>query len=178
MTRLPRRTLPALLTGLVLLGLSALVVVSCVQVVAGDTPLLPFDALHRAAAAVTLSDAPVLGASALLAVLGVVLLGSAVLPGTPDVLPLASHVGGAAAGVARRDLARDLARHAGRSDGITAARASITARTVRVTARTPLRDRTGLADRVRTAVDERMAEIDPARSPRVRVRVVTDRRTP
>ena len=87
-------------------------------------------------------------------------------------------MGGAAAGVARRDLARDLARHAGRSDGITAARASVTARTVRVTARTPLRDRTGLADRVRTAVDERMAEIDPARSPRVRVRVVTDRRTP
>jgi CHASE2 domain-containing sensor protein len=70
-------------------------------------------ALRRAApaaAAVTLADAPVLGASALLAVLGVVLL--------------------------------------------------------------------GLADRVRAAVDERMAEIEPARSPRVRVRVVTDRRTP
>ena len=79
------------------------------------------------------------------------------------------------AGVARNGLARDLAAHARRADGITTARVRVDARTVRVTAGTPLRDHTGLADNVRTAVDTRLAEIELARVPRLRVHIVPDR---
>jgi hypothetical protein len=177
MTRLPRRTVPAVLAGLALLTMSVLVAVSCVQLIAGNPPLLPFAALGRAAASVTLADSRVLAAGGLLALLGAVLLVCALLPGTPHVLPLAPRDGGAAAGVGRRGLANDLAGCARRTDGITAARVNVGARTVRVTARTMLRDRSGLAERVHGAIGARLAEVGLARDPRVRVRVVPDRST-
>ena len=175
MTRLPRRTVPALVTGLILLATSVLVGVSCVQVIAGAPPLLPFDALHEAATSATMADPPVLAAGGLLSLLGVVLLACALLPGVPQVLPLAAHDGGATAGVSRHGLGRDLAGCVLRTDGITAARVKVGVRTVRVKARTPLRDRSGLADRIVTAVTSRLADIELARTPDVRVRVASDR---
>jgi hypothetical protein len=175
MTRLPRRTVPAVLVGLALLTMSVLVAVSCVQTIAGKPPLLPFAASGRAAASVTLADPRVLTTGGVLALLGAVLLVCALLPGTPQVLPLAARDGGAAAGVGRQGLARDLAGCARRTDGVTAARVDVGARTVRVTARTLLRDRSGVAERVRGAIDARLVEVGLAREPRVRVRVVPDR---
>ena len=177
MTRLPRRTVPALMVGFVLLATSVLVAASCFQVIAGVPPLLPFAALGRAAASLTPADPPVLVAGGLLALLGAVLLVSALLPGTPQVLPLAVRDGGASAGVTRQSLARDLAAHARRTDGISVARVSVGARTIRATARTPLRDPSGLAERVRAALNARLAEVELARTPRVRVHIVPDRST-
>ena len=177
MNRLPRRTVPALVVGLVLLGACVLVAVSCVQTIAGIPPALPFGALGRALSSLTLGDPRVLAAGGLLVLIGAVLLLCAVLPGTPQVFSLAAHEGGAAAGVARHGLARDLAARARRTDGITAARVDLGARTVRVTARTPLRDHSGLAERVRAGIDARLAEVELARDPRVRVRIVPDRST-
>ena len=177
MSRLPRRTVPALAAGLVLLAACVLVAVSCVQTIAGAPPLLPFAALGRAANSLTLADQRVLAAGGLLALLGAVLLVCALLPGTPQVLALAAHEGGAAAGVGRHGLARDLAARARRTDGITGAQVDVGARTVRVTARTPLRDHSGLAARVRAGIDGRLAEVELARVPRVRVRIVPDRST-
>jgi uncharacterized protein DUF6286 len=177
MTRLPRRTVPALIVALLLLVASVLVGVSCVQTIAGVPPLLAFDTLGRTAASFTLADPPVLAAGGLLALLGTVLLLCALLPGTPQVLPLAAHEGGAVAGVARNGLARDLVAHARRVDGITAVRVNVGARTIRATAGTPLRDHSGLADNVRAAIGTRLAEIELARVPRIRVQVVPDRST-
>ena len=175
MTRLPRRTVPALVVALLLLVASVVVGVSCVQMIAGIPPLLAFDAIGRTAASSTLADPTVLAAGGLLAVAGMVLLLCALLPGTPQVLPLAARKGGAVAGVARHGLARDLAVHARRTDGITTARVTVGARIVRVTAGTPLRDHSGLADKVRSAVDTRLADVELARIPRLRVHVVHDR---
>ena len=104
-----------------------------------------------------------------------VLLLCALLPGTPHVLPLAKDGYGAVAGVARHGLARDLATYARRADGITTVRVRVGAGTVRATAATPLRDHSGLADKVRTAVDTRLADVELARTPRLRVHVVPDR---
>jgi hypothetical protein len=177
MTRLPRRTVPALIVALVLLVTSVLVGVSCVQTIAGVPPLIAFDTLGRTAAAFTLADPQVLAAGGLLALLGAVLLLCALIPGTPQVLPLAAHERGAVAGVARHGLARDLAAHARRTDGITTMRISVGARTVRATAGTPLRDHSGLADNVRVAIGTRLAEVELARVPRIRVHVVSDRST-
>lgn len=175
MTRLSRRTVPALVVALLLLAASVVVGVSCVQTIAGVPPLLAFDTLGRTAAASTLADPGVLAAGALSVLLGTALLLCALLPGAPQVLPLAAHEGGAVAGVTRSGLGRDLAAHARRADGMTTARVSISARTIRVTAGTPLRDHTGLADKVRTVVDTRLAEVELARVPRLRVHVVRDR---
>jgi hypothetical protein len=58
---------------------SVSVAVSCVQTIAGVPPLLAFDTLGRTAAS-TLADPKVLGAGALLALLGTVLLLCALLP--------------------------------------------------------------------------------------------------
>jgi hypothetical protein len=175
MTRLPRRTVPALVVAVVLLAVSVVVGVSCVQTIAGVRPLVAFDTLGRAAASLTLADSPVLAAGGLFVLLGGVLLLCALLPGTPHVLPLAKSGYGAAAGVARHGLARDLAAHARRADGITTVRVRVGARTVRATAGTPLRDHSGLADNVRAALDARLAEFDLARVPRIRVHIVRDR---
>ena len=175
MTRLPRRTVPALIVALVLLVVSVVVGVSCVQTIAGLPPLLAFDALGRAAAAVTLADPRVLTAGGVFVLLGGVLLLCALLPGTPHVLPLTKDGYGAVAGVARHGLARDLATYARRADGITTVRVRVGAGTVRATAATPLRDHSGLADNVRAALDTRLAEFELARVPRIRVHIVPDR---
>jgi hypothetical protein len=74
-----RRSVPAFVVALVMLVASVSVAVSCVQTIAGVPPLLAFDTLGRTAAS-TLADPKVLGAGALLALLGTVLLLCALLP--------------------------------------------------------------------------------------------------
>ena len=79
--------------------------------------------------------------------------------------------------MSRHSLARDLTAHARRADGITDAHVTVSARRVTVNARTALRDRSGLSERVRELVDTRLADINLARPTRVRVQVTPDRST-
>ena len=66
---------------------------------------------------------------------GVVLLVARCCRASRRCCPWAAGEGGAAAGVGHRGLVRDLAGHARRTDGITAAQVSVSARPIRVTAR-------------------------------------------
>lgn len=175
MIRRPRRSVPATIVGLVLLAAAVLAAISCIQLIAGNPPLVSFTALGRLAATTTWDDVLALAAGAVLALVGLVLLGCALLPGTPTVLALASGTDASAAGVARRSLVHDLAVHARRTDGVTGARVTVGARTVKVQARTPLRDHAGLADRVGALVTERLDDLDLARPLRLRVGVRLDR---
>jgi hypothetical protein len=104
-----------------------------------------------------------------------VLLACAALPGTPQILALAQDSERTDAGVTRSSLARDLTAHARRADGITGARVKVGARAVRVTARTPLRDHSGLASQIRTVLAERLDDLHLARRPRLRVTLTPDR---
>jgi hypothetical protein len=175
MIRRPRRTVPATIVGLVLLAAAVVVAISCIQVIAGSPPLVPFSALAELGRDTTWSDPRVLAAGAILSVVGLALLACGLLPGNPQVLALAPGDDHTAAGISRRSLAGDLTRHARRADGITDARVRVGARTVTVNARTPLRDRSGLPERVRELVTERLDDINLARPARLRVTVTSDR---
>ncbi|HEX2301927.1 MAG TPA: DUF6286 domain-containing protein, partial [Pseudonocardiaceae bacterium] len=139
MTRRPPRTVPATVAGLVLLATSLSLAVSCIQFLAAKPPLIPFSTLAALGRDTTWNDPAVLVGGAVLVVLGLVLLACAVVPGIPQVLALTSDER-SPAGVTRSSLARDLAVRAASADGITGARVKVGARTVKVVARTPLRN--------------------------------------
>lgn len=88
MTRRPRRTVPASI--LATLGLAAAVLVawSCVQLLLGQTPLIPFITLAQTASEITWASPAILTAGIAAAALGLVLLAAALLPGTPRVMPI------------------------------------------------------------------------------------------
>jgi Family of unknown function (DUF6286) len=175
MIRRPRRTVPAVLVGAVLLAAAVVLAISCVQLIVGRIPLVPFGTIAQLAADTTLSNPVVVIGGATLAMVGLVLLLCALLPGTPQVLALASINDHTDAGVTRHSLARDLTSHARRTDGITDARVTVGARTITVNARTPLRDRSGLSERVREQVTARLDYVNLARPTRVRVTITPDR---
>ncbi len=175
MIRRPRRTVPATIVGLILLAGSLGVAVSCIQLISGRPPLIPFATLGELGRDTTWNDPAVLIGGAALVVAGLVLLACALLPGTPLVLALASDTEDVDAGVTRHSLARDLAARVGRADGITHARVKIGSRVIKVAARTPLRDHAGLDERVRDVITERLDDIDLAQRLRLRITIAPDR---
>lgn len=175
MIRRPRRTVPATIVGVVLLALAVVVAVSCIQLIVGSPPLVPLGTVAGLGRGVSWNAPVVLAGGAVLALIGLVLLACAILPGTPKVLALASTNDHTDAGVARHSLGRDLASHARSADGITDAHVTVGARSVKVNARTLLGDRSGLSERVRDAVTERLEDINLARRPRVRVTITPER---
>jgi hypothetical protein len=172
--RRPRRSLPATLVAFVLFAAMVLLVTACVQVLVGSPPVLPFTELATEAHTVRWDNVFVLVAGAVLVVLGVVLLACAWVPGVPEVLPLTAAPG-AAAGVTRRSLRRNLIAAARRVDGVSGATVTVTGGRVRARVATPLRDASDLPSRVRSALDQRLDAIALSRTPRVSVRVRRDR---
>jgi Family of unknown function (DUF6286) len=175
MIRRPRRTVPATIVGLILLAGSLGVAISCIQLITERPPLIPFATLGELGRDVTWNDLVVLIGGAALAVAGLVLLACALLPGKPLVLALGSDSEHVDAGVTRHSLARDLATRVGRADGITRARVKIGSRVVKVAARTPLRDHSGLVERVGDVITERLDDMNLARRPRLRITIAPDR---
>jgi uncharacterized protein DUF6286 len=175
MIRRPRRTVPATIVGLTFLVAAVVVAISCIQLIAGSPPLVAFSTLAELGRDMTWKDPRILAAGGILSSIGLVLLACGLLPGRPQVLALAPGDDHTTAGISRRSLAGDLTTHARRADGITGARVRVGARTVTVNARTPLRDRSGLTERVRELVTERLDDINLARPARLRVTVTSDR---
>jgi hypothetical protein len=175
MIRRPRRTVPATIVGLTLLVAAVVVAISCIQLIAGSSPLVAFSTLAELGRDMTWKDPRVLAAGGILSSIGLVLLACGLFPGRPQVLALAPGDDHTTAGISRRSLAGDLTTHARRADGITGARVRVGTRTVTVNARTPLRDRSGLPERVRELVTERLDDINLARPARLRVTVTSDR---
>ncbi len=171
MIRRPRRVVPATLVALLLLAATVLIVVSCVQLLLGQPPLLPFDALAAQGSASRWNGPAVLVGGGVLVLLGVTLLACAWAPGTPNVLPLGGRDARVAAGVTRRSLRQDLNSAAEGVDGISGATTTVTPSRIRSTVRTGLLDTSGLAEQVRTAVGERLTAIALQRSPKIAVRV-------
>lgn len=178
MIRRPRRTLPATLVALILLAAAVLVTVSCVQVLLGQSPLLPFTDMAAFGATLAGASPVVLAAAAVLASLGVVLLYAALIPGAPTVLPLDAGTSGLDTGVTRASLASALTDTARGVDGVDAARVQVRGRRVTATVHTPLAEPDELREQVTTALDDRLTDLAPTRTPQVRVRVrVTTRST-
>lgn len=177
MIRRRRRVLPATLVALVLLAAMVLVVVSCVQLIVGQVPVLPLDALAATGSGVAWNAPGVFAAAGVLVVLGVILCACAWLPGTPTVLPLDGRGGGMSAGVTRASLSRDLDAAAEGVDGIAQATSTLSPTRARITVRTGLTETGDLAEQVRTVVGDRLTAVALARPPRITINVEKARST-
>jgi len=175
MIRRPRRSLPALLVALGLLAAAVLTAISCIQLLLGQPPLLPFAELARTASGLSWHQPVVLAGAAVITLLGLMLLAAALVPGTPTVLPLAPVADQPETGVTRPSLSRSLANAAAAVDGVDHAQVRVRDRRVTATVRTPLQDSPGLDEQVRAALAERLDDIAPARHPQIRVRLSTAR---
>ncbi|HEX7302066.1 DUF6286 domain-containing protein [Lentzea sp.] len=168
MKRRTRRSLPASLTALVLLGAGVVTTISAVQHLTGDRPWLDITAIASALHSVQWTDQITLVAAAVVAVLGLVLVLAAVLPGAVTVLPLA---GTPDSGITRSGYRSALRTAANDVDGVSAAEAAIGTRRVTVRATTARTHTEGLTDAVRAAVETRLDELAPSRRPAVVVKL-------
>ncbi|GLZ55697.1 DUF6286 domain-containing protein [Actinomycetospora sp. NBRC 106378] len=196
MTRRPRRTLPALLVALVLLALGALAATSAIQTLLGRTPVVSLDAVPGALSGVAWESPIVLIVAGVAAVVGLVLLLAAILPGPSHVLPLTaapattaptaggdaeawgpwSGSGVEAAGWHRHDLALRLRRRAADVEGVTGATAKVRRRSVKVVARTHRGSTGDLRQAVESALSTDLDSLGLARRPRLRVSVSSTRK--
>lgn len=177
MIRRPRRTSTAVVVAVVLLAAAALTATSCIQALLGEPPLIALSAITTIGAAVSAAHPAVLAGAGVLAALGLLLLGIALTPGTPDVLPLARGVLSLDTGVTRNSLAAALRSAAVDVDGVDKVRLKLTGARVTATVGTPLRGPGTLRKDVTAAIAARLDDIGPTRRPRVRVRVATTRST-
>jgi len=181
--RRPRRTAPATVVALVLLAVCVAVAVAVTQSLLGQTPFVQLPQLLSFTSRQRWNSTVIIVAAIVAAVIGLILLLTAVRPGKPIVVPLAritDHDGApvADAGVRRKTLNKDLtAAAAATVPGVT--KATVTARRGTVTAQitTAAPDRDAVPDQVRDRLTDRLVEIAPARTPKVRVRARRDRNT-
>ncbi|MFJ7213491.1 DUF6286 domain-containing protein [Amycolatopsis sp. NPDC098790] len=174
MKRRPRRSVPALLTALVLLAGCVLVTVVTVQLILGERPWISYDAVAATLHDLHWTDLLPAVAGGVLALLGLVLLLAAVLPGAATVLPLDGLFD---SGAARGGYRSTLRAAAAGVDGVSAARVKLRTRRVKVRVETSRTQPDGLTDAVRAAVTDRLDRIGPATRPAVAVRVRAPRRT-
>lgn len=174
--RRPARTVPTALLGLLLLagGLLAVWLLGSL-LLDGAWPASSRSTLESIGA-LRLDSAPVLVTAGVLALLGLVLLLAALLPGRPSrSLVLAGDTPGGTA-VPHRDLARRITRRVEAVDGVHSARATVSGRRLEVLARTVVDDSESVLRAARTAVERSVDELRPETAFRTRVRVSRIRR--
>lgn len=168
MKRRPRRSTPATLTAVVLLAACALVAVVAVQLILGQTPWVSYRAVADALHGVRWTDLAPAVAGGAAALLGLVLLLAAILPGRPTVLPLDGELN---SGASRRSYRSTLRTAASTVDGVSGAKVTLKRRKVSAKVTTGRTNTAGLADAVRDAIDRRLDQITPAVRPAVKIKV-------
>jgi hypothetical protein len=175
MKRRPRRSVPAVLTALVLLAACVLVTVVAVQLIIGERPWISYDSAASALHGTRWTDVLPAVAGGVAALAGLVLVLAALLPGPPTVLPLAGRFD---SGAARGGYRSTLRAAAAAVDGVSDAAVKLGSRKLKVRVKTTRTRPDGLADTVRAAVGHRLDQIGPATRPAVSVRVRAPRRKP
>jgi len=169
--RRPRRSVPAVLTAVVLLAACALVATVAIQTILGRTPWLDYRVAADAVHATSWNDLAPLIAGGVAAVLGLVLLLAAFLPGTPTVLPLENGKATIDSGASRRSYRSTLRAAAASVDGVSGATVSLGRRKVAAVVRTDRTTTDGLADAVRASLNHRLDEISPSTRPDLKVKI-------
>jgi hypothetical protein len=179
MMRRPRRTVPAAVTALVLLGVCVLTAISVVQLLADQRPLISYAAIVDLAHTTHWDSLVVTAAAGVVMLIGLVLLLTAILPGRPTVIPLQATGTGAAidAGASRRSLRSTLRAAANAVDGVTATTLTLHRKTVIAVVRTHRTTPAELTEAARAAISHRLDQISLATRPAVRVRVIAPRST-
>lgn len=169
--RRPPRSLPVVMVGLLLLagGLAASWLLGTL-LVEGSWPAPARDVLDSVGA-LTLDSTPVHLAAGILAVLGLLLLLAALVPGTPSrSLVLSGEIPGSTV-VSRRDLARRVSLRVEHGDGVHSARTRITGRRVDVLVRTVVDDSDAVLGAALAIAEQSVHELRPTTAFRTRARV-------
>jgi hypothetical protein len=168
----PRRSWPALLAAVLVLAVAAVAAAEVISALVGTPLRLPVTGpAVDYAASTRWSDPTVQAASAVLAVIGLALIGLAVVPGRGRWTVLRTDDPGLVVGLSRPALRRTLAAAAHRVSGVRGARVAVQGRRVRVRVRTDLREPAPLREEVAAAVRERVAELAPLYDLKVSTRV-------
>ncbi|TDC04669.1 hypothetical protein E1267_22040 [Nonomuraea longispora] len=168
----PRRRIPAVVAGLLLMLLSLLVAAETISGLVGrPLRLVPYDGMLAWASATLWSNPLFLLASAVVTLLGLALLAAALVPGRPGMVPVRSGDPGLIIGLRTRTVARALAHAAEEVPGVHGARARMRGSTVVVTAATSGWDKERFGTEVRDAVLTRLAAMEPVEPYRVVVNV-------
>ncbi|WP_351224480.1 DUF6286 domain-containing protein [Streptomyces sp. NPDC002133] len=175
MKRRPRRTIPATLTALVLLAACVLVAIVAIQLAIGRTPIISYRSVTGTLHSIHWNDTAPLIAGGTCALLGLLLLLAALLPGRPTVLPLTGDMD---AGVTRRSLRHALQNTAATVDGVTRAKLKLGRRTIVARIRTDRTNTAGLTDAVRGALDQRLDQVAPLNRPAMKIQLRATRNAP
>lgn len=171
----PRRMVPATIVAGVIFVVAAMVAAGIVAGLAGRRiDLLHAEAITSWLARLHWDDPGVRIIAAVVALAGLVLVRFALAPGRPRVVALATETSDVLMGVTRRGLCRVAAAAAGDVDGVERVRARARGRRIRLTVRTPLRDRAdakAVAERARVAAEQALDHLDLAHPARLKVRV-------
>lgn len=169
----PHRSWPAIIAALVILAVAVLAAVEIISALAGaPLRLVPFDQAADYAAGVRWNEPGVRIASGVVAVVGLLLLALALIPGRGGYLPLRTEDPSLVVGLSLPGLRRALAAAAREVNGVSDAQVTVGGRRVAVRAETTLRRDAEMRDAVRESVERRLAELDPLRRFTVRARVV------
>ncbi|WP_069166410.1 DUF6286 domain-containing protein [Nocardia altamirensis] len=160
MKRRPRRVLPAIVVAVLVLALCVAVAVSLIQRLVGAHEFLAYDTVATDLHGMTWNEVPVLGVGIAAMVLGFALLGLALWPGKPAVLPLAAD-DGLIAGVTRGGLRTALRSTARSVDGVGSARIRLRRNAVKVSARTDRTGADGMPEAICDTLTRRVQEISP-----------------
>ncbi|MEV7037522.1 DUF6286 domain-containing protein [Amycolatopsis sp. NPDC051061] len=168
MKRRPRRSTPATLTALVLLAACTFVAVVAIQMILNQTPWVSYQAIADALHDAHWNDLIPALAGGGAALLGIILLLTAILPGKLTILPLHGDLD---SGASRRSYRSTLRAAASTVDGVAGAKLILKRRKVTAKVTTGRTNTDGLADAVRGAIEHRLDQINPVVHPTVKIKV-------
>ncbi|MGI5153964.1 DUF6286 domain-containing protein [Microbispora sp. CA-102843] len=168
----PSRGLPAVVAALALLAIGGLTAVHVVSALLGlPVKIVPYEGWARWATTAAWDDGRALAVASALALIGLVLILIAAVPGRGRMIALRTGDPDLVVGLPRRALARALRARANQVDGVRAAGVRLRGWQANVSVRTDLRDTTALQERVRAAVGDELARLAPARRVSLHLRV-------
>jgi hypothetical protein len=168
----PRRAVPALVVAALLTVLGVLVAAETLSALAGrPARWVRLDRLLGWAASTPWNNTLFLLGAALVTLIGLALVVTALVPGRPRLVPVRTGDADLIIGMRRKSFARALAHAAEGVSGVHSARTSVRGRTAAVTATTSGWDRERFGEAVRTAVLSRLAALNPVEPYQVKVNV-------
>ncbi|MGI5120606.1 DUF6286 domain-containing protein [Marinactinospora thermotolerans] len=168
----PRRSWPAFIVGALIVAVAGLAAAEVISTLVGSPlRILPVDKAADYAGSARWNDPSVQVASAVLALIGLVLISLALVPGRGRWTVLRTDDPALVVGLSRAGMRRALTAAACEVDGVRGASVRVGRRRVKVRAETVLRHAGDLPAQVRAAVQGRLDELDPVRKPKVRAQV-------